>query len=61
MHTLALSNSTNPKPDRFRGESHRAKIGLRLTSHDTTINDFAISIEELGYVIRPGIRRELCK
>lgn len=65
IHTLAFSNSTNPKPDWFQSEckSHTAKnkVSRRLTSHDTTINNFAISIEEFGYIFGPSIRRKLCK
>ena len=34
---------------------------LRLTSHDTTVNYFAISIEKFGYVFGPSIRRKFCK
>ena len=34
---------------------------LRLTSHDTTINNLAISIEEFGHIIGPCVRRELCE
>jgi hypothetical protein len=49
----------------FQGKPHGTKKygggKLRLTSHDTTINNFAISIEEFGHIIGPCIRGELCK
>ena len=49
----------------FQGKPHATKKygggRLRLTSHDTTISNFAISIEEFGHIIGPYIRREVYK